>query len=191
MALNPQVYGVDQTIRVLKLVEPEFYKTARIDLRKAAEPIAVNIRAWIPDQAPLSGMKHNGRTGWNKAGVKVTVKQSFSKRTAARETSLVSIYVGGRRGTTGAAGLEIADMAGRRGKTATGMSRKYTRNGTEQRHRLNGQGAALIDGLSKRHSSASRFVWRGAMSQLPKVTADVLVILERVSEKTNSRLVIK
>ena len=91
MALNPQVYGVDQTIRELKLVEPEFYKTARIDLRKAAEPIAVNIRAWIPEQAPLSGMKHNGRTGRNKAGVKVTVKQSFSKRTAARETSLVLI----------------------------------------------------------------------------------------------------
>jgi hypothetical protein len=187
----PKVYGVDQTIATLRLVEGQFVTTARRDLRKAAEPVAVNIMSWIPNAAPLSGMKHNGRTSWQRQNIKATVKTNFSKRAARNQHSLISIWVGGKKGTQGAAGLQIADMAGKRNKTTSGVSREYVRKGVTQRHRLNGQGAALIDGLSGRYSSPSRFVWRGAMSQLPKVTSDVLVILEKVSAKVNAKLVYK
>lgn len=188
---TPRVYGVDQTIATLRLVEGSFVTQARRDLRSAAEPVATNIMNWIPDAPPLSGMKHNGRTSWNRSNIKATVKTSFSKRAARNEHSLVSIWVGGKKGTKGAAALQIADMAGRRNQVSTGSSRKYTKNGKTVTHRLNGQGAALIDGLGKRYSSPSRFVWRGAMSQLPKVTSDVLVILEKVSAKINAKLVVK
>ena len=188
---TPKVYGVDQTIATLRLVEGNFVNTARKDLRNAAEPVATNIMSWIPDAPPLSGMKHSGRTSWNRSNIKATVKTSFSKRAARNEHSLVSIWVGGKKGTKGAAGLQIADMAGRRNKVSTGLSRKYEKNGRTVRHKLNGQGAALIDNLGARYSSPSRFVWRGAMSQLPKVTSDVLVILEKVSAKVNAKLVVK
>jgi len=85
----------------------------------------------------------------------------------------------------------MADMAGRRNKVSTGSSRKYIKNGVSVTHKLNGPGAALIDNLGSRFSSPSRFVWRGAMSQLPKVTSDVLVILEKVSARINKNLVVK
>ena len=176
---TPKVYGVDQTIATLRLVEGQFVNTARRDLRNAAEPVATNIMSWIPDAPPLSGMRHSGRTSWTRSNIKATVKTNFSKRAARNEHSLVSIWVGGKKGTKGAAALQIADMAGRRNKVSTGLSRKYEKNGRTVRHKLNGQGAALIDNLGARYASPSRFVWRGAMSQLPKVTSDVLVILER------------
>jgi hypothetical protein len=186
-----KVYGVDQTIATLRLVESSIVTTARKDLKKAAEPLATNIMSWIPDAPPLSGMRHNGRTGWDRGSIKATVRTNFSKRAARNEYSIVSIWVGGKKGTTGAAGLQIADMAGKRNKTTRGESREYTRRGRKQTHALNGQGAALINNLGARYASPSRFVWRGALSQLPKIQSDVLVILEKVSAQINAKLVIK
>jgi hypothetical protein len=188
---TPKVYGVDQTIATLRLVEGSFVTAARKDLKNAAEPVATNIMNWIPNSPPLSGMRHSGRTSWDRSNIKATVRTNFSKRAAKNEHSIISIWVGGKKGTKGAAGLQIADMAGKRGKSATGQTREYTRRGRTQSHRLNGQGSALMDNLGSRYSSPSRFVWRGAMSQLPKVTADVLVILEGVSAKLNAKLVYK
>ena len=188
---TPKVYGVDQTIATLRLVEGTIVTTARKDLKSAAEPLATNIMSWIPDAPPLSGMQHSGRTSWDRSNIKATVRTNFSKRAAKNEHSIISIWVGGKKGTKGAAALQIADMAGKRNQTSRGETREYTRRGRTQKHTINGQGRALIDNLGSRYASPSRFVWRGAMSQLPKVTSDVLVILEKVSAHLNAKLVIK
>jgi hypothetical protein len=103
----------------------------------------------------------------------------------------VSIVVGGKKGTDGAAGLQIADMAGIRNKTTRGVTREYVRNGKARTHRKNGQGKALIEYLNGRYSSASRFVWRGAQTQLPSVRAAVLLSLEKATKKINAKLVMK
>jgi len=188
---TPRVYGVDQTIATLRLVEGSIVTTARKDLKNAAEPIATNIMSWIPDAPPLSGMKHSGRTSWDRSNIKATVRTNFSKRAARNEHSIVSIWVGGKKGTKGAAGLQIADMAGKRNQTSSGRTKEYQRRGRSQTHALNGQGSALINNLGARYSSPSRFVWRGALSQLPKIRSDVLVILEKVSAELNAKLVYK
>ena len=188
---TPRVYGVDQTIATLRLVEGTIVTAARRDLRSAAEPVATNIMSWIPDSPPLSGMKHTGRTSWDRSNIKATVRTNFSKRAARNEHSIVSIWVGGKKGTKGAAGLQIADMAGKRNQTSRGETREYTRRGRPQKHMVNGQGAALINNLGARYATPSRFVWRGAMSQLPKIRSDVLVILEKVSAELNAKLVVK
>ena len=188
---TPRVYGVDQTIATLRLVEGTIVTTARRDLKNAAEPVATNIMSWIPDSPPLSGMKHTGRTSWDKSNIKATVRTNFSKRAAKNEHSIVSIWVGGKKGTKGAAGLQIADMAGKRNQTSRGETDPYTRRGRTQKHMVNGQGAALINNLGARYATPSRFVWRGAMSQLPKIRSDVLVILEKVSAELNAKLVVK
>ena len=188
---TPRVYGVDQTIATLRLVEGTIVTAARRDLKNAAEPVATNIMSWIPDSPPLSGMRHTGRTSWDKSNIKATVRTNFSKRAARNEYSIVSIWVGGKKGTKGAAGLQIADMAGKRNQTSRGQTREYQRRGRPQTHAINGQGRALIDNLGSRYASPSRFVWRGAMSQLPKIRSDVLVILEKVSAELNAKLVIK
>ncbi len=188
---TPKVYGVDQTIATLRLVEGTIVTAARRDLKNAAEPVATNIMSWIPDSPPLSGMRHTGRTSWDRSNIKATVRTNFSKRAARNEYSIVSIWVGGKKGTKGAAGLQIADMAGKRNQTSRGQTREYQRRGRPQTHAINGQGRALIDNLGSRYASPSRFVWRGAMSQLPKIRSDVLVILEKVSAELNAKLVIK
>jgi len=189
--ITPKVYGIDQTITTLRFVEKEFVATARKDLRKAAEPVARSIKDWIPDAPPLSGMRHTGRTSWNRSDIKVSVRTNFTRRAARNEHSIVSIWVGGKKGTNGAAGLQIADMAGRRNQVSRGRSREYQRRGRTQTHALNGQGSALISNLGARYATPSRFVWRGAMLQLPLITSDILVILEKVSAEVNRKLVFK
>jgi len=186
-----QVYGVDQTVAQLRMLDENLVKELRKDLRVAAEPVATSIKGYIPGAPPLRGMRHNGRTSWQPANVKVSVKTSFTKRTARNEAAIVSIYIGGKKGTDGAAGLQIADMAGRRNKTTSGMTRDYPYKGGTRKHRKNGQGRAMMDYLNGRYSNASRFVWRGAMLQLPSVQSAVLLSLEKASKKINAKLLVK
>lgn len=190
---TPQVYGVQQTIAELKQIEPKLVTQVRKDLRVAAEPVAASIRSYIPNQPPLRGMRHKGRTSWQPNNVKVTVKTNFSKRAMNREQSLVSIWVGGKKGTVGAAGLQIADMAGRVGKVRTsGRTREYTR-GTNNKvsHRLNGQGRSMIDYLTGNWGRPSRFVWRAAELHRSSVQTSVLESLDKVSKEMNKNLLVK
>lgn len=190
--IKVEVYGVQDTIRKLQLFEPEMVKETRKDMRVAAEPVAASIRDYIPNEPPLRGMRHNGRTSWQPSSVKVNVRTDFSKRAFTREQSLVKIVVGGKKGTIGAAGLQIADMAGRRNKVRTsGSTRQYTRNGTQMSHRLNGQGKSMIEYLNANWGRASRFVWRAAELHVPRVQGTVLATLDRLMKETSQKLLVK
>ena len=192
-----QVYGIPETIKELQLLPNKLVNTARADLKTAAEPMKASIQSYIPDAPPLmgrqfdrrGGMNHSGRTGWNKAAIKVTVKTSFSKRTQKNETGLVSIWVGGKKGTYGAAGLQIADMAGRRNRVKTGgRTRDYPYKGGTRSHAIRGQGRSMIDKLQ---GKPSRYVWRAAMMHMGTVQNSVLQSLDKVSKQVNKNLVVK
>jgi hypothetical protein len=194
-----QVFGIDETIAELKMLDENLVKDLRKDLTASVRPIAQSIKAYIPSQPPLmgrssdrnGGMNHNGRTAWNKSAVKVSVRTSFTRKTARNESSIVSIRVGGKGDSPGSAALQIADMAGRRNRTRTGTTRSYAYKGGTRTHTLNGQGRAMIDYLNSRRGSSSRFVWRAANLQLPAVQAAVLVSLENAGKKVSARLVTK
>jgi hypothetical protein len=192
-----QVYGIPETIKELELVERKLVNQARSDLRVAVEPMRASISSYIPDAPPLmgrqfdrnGGMNHKGRTGWNKAAIKVTVKTSFSKRAQKNQTSLVSVFVGGKKGTYGAAGLQIADMAGRRNRVKSGgRTRDYAYKGGTRSHAINGQGRSMIEKLQGR---PSRYVWRAAMLHMTTVQTSVLQSLDKVSKQVNKNLVVK
>jgi hypothetical protein len=192
-----QVYGIPETIKELELLNKKIITRARADLKVAAEPMKASISSYIPDAPPLmgrqfdrrGGMNHSGRTGWNKAAIKITVKTSFSKRAQKNQTSLVSIWVGGKKGTYGAAGLQIADMAGRRGKVKTsGRTRDYAYKGGTRSHAIAGQGRSMIDKLQGR---PSRYVWKAAMLHMGTVQQSVLQSLDKVSKEVNKNLVVK
>jgi hypothetical protein len=192
-----QVYGIPETIKELELVNKKIITRARADLKVAAEPMKASISSYIPDAPPLmgrqfdrrGGMNHSGRTGWNKSAIKITVKTSFSKRAQKNETSLVSIWVGGKKGTYGAAGLQIADMAGRRGKVKTsGRTREYAYKGGTRSHAIAGQGRSMIDKLQ---GKPSRYVWKAAMLHMGTVQQSVLQSLDKVSKEVNKNLVVK
>jgi len=89
-----RVTGVADTVRILNKLDKQIVKDARKDLRSGAQPVADAIKSNIPNQAPLRGMIHNGRTSWKPAGVTAKVKTNFSKKAQRNETSLVSIVVG-------------------------------------------------------------------------------------------------
>lgn len=191
MANTPQVYGIADVISELKQIEPKSINGVRKDLRTAAEPIAASINDYIPNEPPLSGFVHRGRTSWSPSNVSAKVKTNFSKRSLKNEYGIVSIWVGGKKGTLGAAGLQIADMAGRRNKTKGGVTREYDYKGTTRRHRLNGQGRSLIENLNSRWSNPSRFVWRAANLRLPEIQRETLASLEKTFKKVNQNMQVK
>lgn len=189
---TPQVLGINEVIRELQSVEPQSVREIRSDLRVAAEPLATSIKDYIPNAPPMSGFMHRGRTSWSPQNIKVNVKTNFSRRAAKNEHSIVSIWVGGKKGTIGAAGLQIADMAGKRNRVRSGgETREYAYRGTTRTHRLNNQGRKLIEQLNGTFSSPSRFVWRAANLQLPKVQESVLKSLDTVYKKVNQNMQVK
>jgi len=152
----------------------------------------------LPTVAPLSGMNYSGGFfGWNnqqsKKGRVPPTRVSVSFRTSQgkdakamglQTTSLVSVRVV-------APMTAITDIAGRSGKSVgkgfkgTGYSRPYTdRYGNIRRHKLNGQGEALIRGLGGR---GSRYAWPAFESQQGRLSAEVLAIVQKYSIIANRK----
>ena len=192
-----KVYGIPEVIRELQMFDKAHVLEIRKGLRVAVEPMRSTIQSYIPDSPPLmgkhftrgGGMSHTGRTGWNKAGVKVSIKTSFTKRAQRNESSLVSIVVGGRKGQRGGAALAIADMAGRRGKVKTGgRTKDYPYKGGTRSHAIRGQGRGMIENLQ---GSPSRYVWRGAMVHMITVQRSVMNSLDKIMKDVNQNLQVK
>jgi len=165
-----RVTGVADTVRVLNKLNKQLVTDARRDLRSGAQPVADAIKSNIPNEAPLRGMIHNGRTAWKPAGVTAKVKTNFSKKAQRNETSLVSIVVGAKgKNATGAAAFQIADMAGRkaRGKTRSGR--------------------AMINKLNS-INRASRYVYPAAEREIPYVINQVEGTIKGLSTSLNNEL---
>ena len=165
-----RVTGVADTVRILNKLDKQIVRDARRDLRTGAQPVADAIKSNIPNEAPLRGMIHNGRTSWKPAGVIAKVKTNFSKKAQRNETSLVSIVVGAKgKNATGAAAFQISDMAGRkaRGKTKSGK--------------------AMINKLNA-IAKASRYVYPAAERELPYVINQVEGTIKGLSTSLNNEL---
>lgn len=166
--LGLQVTGMAEVVATLNGIDKEIVRTARRDLKTALDPVVRSVRSNIPREAPLRGMQHSGRTGWNLSGVRVNVKVNFSKKAQRRGSQLVSIVVGGKG--LGAAAFEIADMAGRRS------------NGTTR------SGRAMIRQLNNTSGSASRFVYPAGEAALPYVENQLRATIKELQRKYNNRL---
>jgi len=59
-----QVKGVAETMRELGKINPSLKKELNKDIRAILKPMLNEINQSIPTAPPLSGMAHNGRTGW-------------------------------------------------------------------------------------------------------------------------------
>ncbi|MGA1505566.1 MAG: hypothetical protein ACO37V_03215, partial [Ilumatobacteraceae bacterium] len=62
--MKAQVVGLKETLRDLNKLDKELSKEIRKDIRKTVRPLVDAINASVPAGAPLSGMAHSGRTGW-------------------------------------------------------------------------------------------------------------------------------
>jgi hypothetical protein len=166
--LGVKVTGMAEVVATLNGIDKEIVKNARRDLKTALDPVVRSVKSNIPREAPLRGMQHSGRTGWNLSGVKVNVKVNFSKKAQRRGSQLVSIVVGGKG--LGAAAFEIADMAGRRSSGATRSGR------------------AMIRQLNNSSGRASRYVYPAGEAALPYVENQLRATIKELQRKYNNRL---
>jgi hypothetical protein len=198
-----RIKGVKETLQLLDAVQPGAIKELRKDIRRIAQPVVTAIKSNLPRTSPLSGMNHYGRTRFAGAKVKATL---MLRGYASRDTSpLARIEVISQ---DGAAGLEIADMAGRktmmhgpaltyeykgrgrvggRGRQRPTKSRAVVRRGNTEtfQYRIAGQGKGMTDNLG---GVPSRYVYPALASRENALAADMLKTIESYTAKINHKL---
>lgn len=183
------VYGVKETLAVMRKAEPQLYKDLRRDIRSIIQPAVSAIQSRVPKVAPLlgnqfgvGGMNHNGRTRY--AVPKVTIAFTPSKRSRfSAVQSLASVKV---TSPTNAVGFEIVDMAGRgtgKGRRATARSRGWASN--PKGYEKNGQGQGMISSLGM---SPSRYVYPAVESQTIAIESGVRATLMKYDAELSRRL---
>ena len=198
-----RITGVKETLQLLDAVQPGSIKELRKDVRRIAEPAVTAIRSNLPVTAPLSGMTHYGRTRF--AGAKVKAELQTRDSRSSNTSSLVRLSV---QSPGDAAGLEIADMAGRKsqgggvqlpyeykgigrfggsGRQAPTRSRAVVRRGNAApfSYRINGQGKAMIRNLG---GQASRYVYPPLTIALFGVRDEMMKTLDSYVGRINQKL---
>ena len=171
--MKAQVVGLKESLRDLNKLDKELSKEIRKDIRKVVQPLADQITAVVPASAPLSGMAHSGRTGWNNRK-RVVVKLDTRKprryvdRPGRTLTNVVRI-------TTKDAPTAIVDMAGKAG-------------GSQSRRSAALQRPNFSRALTARLGDPSRFMWRTAENQIDNLVKDMKPIIERVERIMNKDL---
>jgi hypothetical protein len=166
------VQGVEDTIALLRKIEPDSLKAMRKEI--VTEPgltaAASAIRSRVPTVSPLQGnefgyggMIHNGRTSYRPPTVKI--KSPLNTRMRGRNQKAI-VFID-TVSPKDAVGFEIIDMVGRgpKGNTrkAQGMKEKLVGN-------------------------PSRYVWKGFEEKSKGIEKALENILERYAQKVNVRL---
>jgi hypothetical protein len=192
-------------IQLLDAVQPDSVKELRKEFRQIALPVVSAIKSNLPSTSPLSGMNHYGRTRYAGANVKTELALGNSIRSQARPLATIVVESPEK---SGAFGLEIADMAGRKtmmngpqltyeykgigrvggsGRQSPTKSRKVVRRGqtAEFSYRINGQGKAMIANLG---GIPSRYVYSALAGKEDELVADMQKTLDKYSQKINYKL---
>jgi hypothetical protein len=166
-----QVQGVAETMRELGKINPALKKAFNKDIRGILKPMLTEITQSIPTLAPLPGMIHNGRTGWNNRK-KPLIKIDTRKPRRGLNDSPRVVPVNIVRITTKGAAVAIADMAGK------GSGDKSRRETKYQRPNF---GRALP-------GDPSRFMWKNAEKTIASVEREMNDTIDRVVREANIEL---
>tara|TARA_R110000822_G_scaffold8871_3_gene34984 strand:- start:266 stop:865 length:600 start_codon:yes stop_codon:yes gene_type:complete len=169
-------------IRELNKIEPDLVKELRANLKEVGQTVRTGVRANIPKQPPLSGMRRKlspvGKT-WNtrRNASTVQVKIKSPQRSVNKNQAIVQLVVK-------SPATIIADMAGRGNAGRTGKTDWYVYPSSTittdnyrpgmRRHTVNGQGKAMIQKLG---GSASRYAYPGAEEKMPEAYQQVVQIM--------------
>jgi len=188
-----RVEGLETTLEILKLVQPESINAIRADIRSIVTTSGAvsRIRSRTPAIAPLSGMANNGPTKW--AGVK-SVNISVLPKVMSfglSKNPLVKISV---TGGTNSLGFDYAELAGIRRRPP--RSRSKIRGGTlrgtakgDGSMALNGQGDNFIRVLEDRNGKTpGRFAFRAVFETRGKIMAGIQKTLDDYAAKVNRKL---
>ena len=180
--------------RRLKEIDPELRKEFLREAKAVGREAESIIKPALPTVAPLSGMNTRGAYGWNNQERKgrrvaankteVRFRTATGTNTRGGVTSLVSVRVV-------APMTVISDIAGRsgsyvgKGDKGSGYSKPYTdRFGNIRRHKLNGQGEAMIRGLGGR---GSRYAWPSLEGRKAQLETKVRAVVAKYSAIANRK----
>lgn len=156
--------GVREAMRTLGKLEPALKRQAVKDIKLAAEPLRGAVASALPATAPLSGMDHRGRTGWQASGARtVSTKYGGRYSRSARSWPLVSVLIKGVAGS-------IFDMAGRGSGGSTPS------------------GAAMVGALNAIGGLASRAAWPAAEARQGSIESALRQACDKTAEVLNSEL---
>ena len=160
------VEGIQDTIALLRKIEPDSIKELRRDIKNdpGLTAAASSIRSQIPPVAPLSGMmNHSGRTQYKIPKVMPVFKPPRRSMSRAESSLITLVTTPPKDGI----GFEIVDMAGRGGGGRTP------------------QGRAMLRNLA---AKASRFVYPGFEKREEGIIDGVNRILQKYADKVNVKL---
>lgn len=180
--------AVREAIAELKEIDPKLYSVLRKDIKTSVDGVASGIVQAFPQNGELSGLNFNGRTSYSKP-LKATPSFTPGRARAGRVSSLISIKL---KLNSDRVGAWISEMAGMRGQVRVGgQSRVYPGIlGEPKSHRLNGQGAYLIDRLNRRtpmSGRGGRYGWAYFVSKKDDLHNTGIQILERAVDELNRK----
>jgi hypothetical protein len=166
-----QVQGVAETMRELGKINPALKKELNKDIRAILKPMLNEINQSIPSAPPLSGMAHNGRTGWpNRKNALIKIDSRKPRRGLNETTTKVPVNI--VRIVTKGAPVAIADMAGKAGGDKSRRETKYQRPNF---------GRALP-------GDPSRFMWKNAEKTIGSVEREMNATIKAVVFRANQEL---
>ena len=191
-ATSIRVEGLENTLAILKIVEPDSLKQIRAEIRSIVNGSGAvsKIRSRTPAIAPLSGMDNRGPTKW--AGVK-TVSVSVLPRIVAGKKSVPLVRIAASGGSN-ALGFDYAELAGIRRRPPRDRSkiRGGTTRGTQKGDgsmALRGQGDNFIRYLEDRNGKTpGRFAFRAVFDTRRAIMAGIQKTLDNFAAKINVRL---
>jgi hypothetical protein len=190
-----RIEGLEETLSILKKVEPDSIKAIRSEITQIIKSSGAvsKIRSRTPSFAPLSGMNNNGPVKW--AGVKRIDVYSLSRLTgfssANNQVPLARITA---TGGADSLGFDYAELAGirRRPPRARSKIRGGTLRGTAKGDgsmALRGQGDNFIKYLESRFGKTpGRFAFRAVFETRKQIMAGIQGTLDKYAEKVNRKL---
>ena len=171
LSTQMRVEGVATLTKELRNLDRKAINKLRAEMRGSINPVARAIAGDVPEQAPLSGMNHNGVTRWTG-----TVRSSVSftpGRARGGSTRLLAMkFTGGTR-AGGGIGFDYAELAGSSRRPGARFSKVYDRAGSPGiQHRINGQGRAFNRGIRAYKPIRGRggyFAYDSAVKRYPQI----------------------
>lgn len=166
-----RVEGLAQLTSTLRGLDRKALNKLRAEMRGSINPVAKAIASDVPEQAPLSGMNHNGVTRWT-GQVKSSVSFTPGRGRGGASRLLAMKFTGGTR-AGGGIGFDYAELAGSSRRPGSRYSKVYDRGGYPGlQHRINGQGQAFNRGIKSYKPIRGRggyFAYDSAVKRYPMI----------------------
>lgn len=157
---------IKRIIKELRDIDPKLARQLGKDLKSALLPFASAIQSEMPSESPLSGLVHNGRTGWDPARVTIAATPG-----AGWGRSIARVVI---EGHPRPAALKIAEFAG---------SSNYTKS--------TGPGMSLVKALDRRYplvkGRGGRFGFRAYYQKQAQMFAIIQGVIDGFVKMTNKR----